>query len=59
MPKEQTRFMRAEARADGYHCICPYKVCGHLITLDGAKKDEIIRCPNCNKDFKISKIVLT
>jgi predicted SprT family Zn-dependent metalloprotease len=51
------RHRTITAIADSYYFICPYKDCGHQNPINSASKDEIVRCGNCRKELKISKVV--
>jgi hypothetical protein len=37
--------------------ICPFKPCGMAITISNAKKGDIIKCPNCQREIKVKKIL--
>ena len=50
------RFKHATAHADGYHVVCPYKACGHMNSLNVAKKGMIEHCHNCRKTYRITKV---
>jgi len=52
-----TRCKAADAVAEKYHIICPYKACNYNHIRFTATKGEMIKCENCRKEFKIRKII--
>jgi len=56
-PKERYRNAIATQANKVYVVACPYKQCTAATVLQAAHKGDIIRCFNCRKEFKISKVV--
>lgn len=56
---ERKKYKNAEAVADGYHIVCPYAKCGHMLSIEPAvaKKGNVVECSNCRKGIRIRRVV--